>query len=364
MRRTSPLSIPVISSLSSILVLTFTAGSAADVFTTTADRAVGRELESGELVIDLISNVEVTDGEITVTSDSGTVWQESGNAVFFGNVTVESDTLTGTSHYLEYLKDAGMITMTGDVVLTDGETIIQAEEVVYFRGSGKATARENVLMTGPWLGQVEGQYALYDRERGSLFVTVDPILRRFEEGDSLIVTAQRLEFFPEHNSAEAQGDAFVRMPQMDFSATSEYLRYFGDEDKFELFGSPVLVSEDAELSGDWMEILLDSAGDPRSVRIEGGASGYFLDDGVEPPAETWFSSERAFFAFVDSEPDSVMLTGSASLTSKSGGEAAERNEMNTVRGNTFVLRFENGDVVEIIVSGYVTGTYSYRGGNP
>jgi len=335
----------------------------AGVFTATADRAVARELDSGEVVLDLAQNVVVTDGEVTVNSDSATVWQDSGNALFLGNVIVLMDTLTGTSEYLEYLKNAGMVTMTGDVVLTDGETVIKAEEVVYFRGSAKATARENVIMTGPWFGQIEGQYALYDRERGSLFVTVDPVLRRAENGDSLTINADRLEFFPDENSAEAQGNVFVSMPEMDFTSSSEYLRYFGDEDRFELFGSPVLLFEEGDMSGDWMEILLESSGDPESVRIEGNASGYFRDTGVDPPGETWFSSERAFFSFEDTEPDSVMLTGYASLQIKSGGEAAQRDEMNSVRGDTFIIRFEDGNAAEVIVSGSVIGTYSYRGGD-
>lgn len=349
--------------LNSLTLLLSVSAVGAGVFTATADRAVARELDSGEVVLDLAQNVVVTDGEVTVNSDSAVIWQDAGNALFLGNVIAEMDTLTGTCDYLEYLKDAGMVTMTGDVILTDGETVVEAEEVVYFRGSAKATARENVIMTGPWFGRVEGQYALYDRDRGSLFVTVDPVLRRAEDGDSLIVTADRLEFFPDDNSAEAQGNVFVTMPEMDFTSTSEYLRYYGDEDRFELFGSPVLLFEKGDMSGDWMEILLESSGDPESVRIEGDASGYFLDSGVDPPAETWFSSERAFFSFEESEPDSVMLTGFASLQMKSGGEAAQRDEMNTVRGNTFIIKFEDGNATEVIVSGSVTGTYSYRGGN-
>ncbi len=348
----------------SSLVLLLIGAAAADIFTVNADRASGRELDGGEAVIDLDGNVEVTDGEITVTSDSGTVWQSSGNAVFYGNVVVVTDTLTGTSDYLEYLKDAGMITMTGHVVLTDGETVVEAGEIVYFRTSAKATARESVVMSGPWLGMVEGEYALYDRDRGSLFVTVDPVLRRIESGDSLTVTADRLEFFPDDNTAEAQGNAFVDMPSREFTSSSEYLRYFGDEDRFELFGSPLMTTADGEIEGDWMEILMDGDEGPSAVRVEGGASGYFLDRGLEPPSETWFSSERAFFALEEGDPDSVMLTGSARLTMKSGGEAADRAEMNTVTGNTFVIRFEDGNATRVVVSGSVNGTYSYRGGNP
>lgn len=338
--------------------------SAGGVFTTVADRASSRELPGGEMVIDLMGNVSVTDGEVTVTSDSGTVWQGSGNAQFFGSVTVTADTLTGTSDYLEYIREAGMVTMTGDVELTDGETLLRAGEVVYFRESGKATAREDVELTGPGVGYVRGQYALYDRERGSLFITVEPFLVRMIDGDSLTVTADRLEFFPEDNSAEAQGDARVRMPAREFFSTSEYLRYFGDEERFEFFGSPVLNSPDGQLSGDWMEILLDASGDPEEVRVEGDAAGHFTDDGVDPPAETWFSSERAFFAFRGGEPDSVHLSGAALLRMMSGGEAAEREEMNTVRGNTLIISFRDGEAVEVTVSGSVTGTYSYLGGNP
>ena len=345
-----------------LLMALLAAGSG--VFTTSSDRAFSREAEDGELVIDLVGNVSVTDGDVTVTSDSGTVWQNSGNAFFYGNVVVTADTLTGTSSYLHYIKEAGMVTMTGDVELTDGETVLNAGEVVYFRQSGKATAREDVVMRGPSLGYVEGQYALYDRERGSLFITVDPVLRRVVDGDSLTVTADRLEFFPDDNSAEAQGNAVVLMPARDFTSTSEYLRYFGDEDRFEFFGSPVLESEDGELSGDWMEIELDQSGDPRRVRVEGDASGYFLDTGQDPPAETWFSSESAYFAFQGGDPDSVRLTGAALLRMVSGGEAASRDEMNTVRGNSMTISFENGEAVEVTVSGHVTGTYSYRGGNP
>jgi len=334
------------------------------VFTTVADRASSREAEGGEMAIDLFGNVSVTDGEVTVTSDSGTVWQGSGNACFYGDVTVTADTLTGTSRYLEYVRAAGMVTMIGDVELTDGETVLNAGEVVYFRESGKATAREDVELTGPGIGFVRGQYALYDRERGSLFITVEPLLIRVVDGDSLTVTADRLEFFPEDNSAEAQGDARVSMPAREFFSTSEYLRYFGDEDRFEFFGSPVLQSPEGELSGDWMEILLDPSGDPEEVKVEGDAEGHFTDDGVDPPAETWFSSESAYFAFSGGDPDSVHLSGAALLRMQSGGEAAEREEINTVRGNTLTISLSEGEVVEVTVSGSVTGTYSYLGGNP
>ncbi len=334
-----------------------------DVYTVSADRATGVELEGGEVRLDMWGNVSVTDGEVTVTSDSGTVWQQAGDAVFHSNVEVVTDTLSGTSDMLEYSRETGIMTMTGNVTLTDGESVVEAREVVYFRSSGKAVATDSVVMTGPWLGTVEGEYAMYDRERGSLFVTVDPVLRRVEDGDSLTVTADRLEFLPDSNRAEAQGDALVLMPARELTATAEYLIYMGNDERFELFGSPVLTTPDGELSGDWMELTMDEGSGRSTVRVEGAASGHFLDDGVSPPSETWFDSESAYFAFTDEEPDSISIWGAASLTVDSGGEAAAREEMNTVRGDLFEIGFEDGSVGLIRVSGTVSGTYSYREGS-
>jgi lipopolysaccharide export system protein LptA len=346
------------------LLLTLVAGaslSGADVFTASALHASGRETEDGELVIDLSTDVHVTDGEVVVTSDSGTVWQQSERAVFIGNVHVTTDTLTATGERLYYDRIAGIVRLTGNAVLTDGENVIEAREVTWFRESEKATAEDDVIMTGPWLGRVTGQYAMYDRERGSLFVTVDPVLQRVEDGDSMTVLADRLEFFPDENRAEAQGNASVDVPAREFTATSEYLKYFGDDDRFELLGSPEVLSPDGDLSGDWMEIIM-ADGNLSTVRVEGGADGYISDESVTPPSETWFQSQKALFTWTSSgDIESIELTGSVFVSMKGGGEAAERAETNTVLGEHLIAEFSGGEMDRIIITGSVRGTYSYSG---
>jgi lipopolysaccharide export system protein LptA len=335
--------------------------SGADVFTVSALRASGRELPDGELVIDLSGEVSVTDGEVLVTSDSGTVWQQSERAVFIGNVHVTTDTLTATGDRLYYDRVSGVVRLTGNVTLTDGENVIQAREVTWYRESEKATAEDDVIMTGPWMGRVTGQYAMYDRVRGSLFVTVDPVLQRVENGDSMTIVADRLEFFPDENRAEAQGNAFVDVPAREFTASSEFLKYTGDDDRFELMGHPELNSPDGDLSGDWMEILMHD-GKLSSVRVEGGADGYLMDEGVDPPSETWFSSQRALFSWAaNSDIESIELDGSVFVSMKGGGEAAGRAETNTVSGEWMLVEFSNGEMEKIVITGSVRGTYSYSG---
>ncbi len=355
-------SISFVGTLSGLLALhVFVSVSGADVFTVSALHASGRELPDGELVIDLSGDVSVTDGEVLVTSDSGTVWQESERAVFIGNVHVTTDTLTATAERLYYDRVSGVVRLTGNAVLTDGENVIEAREVTWYRESGKATAEDDVIMTGPWMGRVTGQYALYDRERGSLFVTVDPVLKRVENGDSMTVVADRLEFFPDENRAEAQGNAFVDAPAREFTASSEYLRYYGDDDRFELMGSPEIYSPDGDISGDWMEIIMRD-GNLSTVRVEGGADGYFMDEGIDPPSETWFSSQRALFLWAaNSDIESIELSGSVFVSMKGGGEAADRAETNTVSGEHLIVEFDRGEMERIVITGSVRGTYSYSG---
>jgi lipopolysaccharide export system protein LptA len=340
----------------SVLLIVY-AVSSAGVFTVTSDKASTTELENGESVLGLNGNVVVADDQVTVTSNSATIYQDSERAEFTGSVHVDADTLTAQGHFLSYSRITGVMVLRGDAVLTDGSSILSADQVDWFRFRNKATARGSVLLQGDWLGTVQGEYALYDRERQSLFVTADPVLTRVDGTDTTVITADRLEFFEEGERAEAQGNAVVSMEPGGMESTSEYLRYFGEEDRMELIGSPEIVSEEGTVSGDWMEILFSSEGSLSFLRIEGNAVGDLEDQG----STVSFLSQRAEFAFLPSgeDIDSLLLQGSAVLNVT--GEDSARVEANTIGAEKIVVRFIDGDADEIMASGTVRGTYSWSG---
>lgn len=329
----------------------------AGVFTVTSDLASTVTLESGESILELTGNVVVTDDQVTVTSNSAKVYQESDRAEFYGGVHAESDTLTADGDFLSYSRVTGVMVLRGNAVLTDGASILTADRVDWFRFRDKATAKGSVVLQGDWLGNVTGDYALYDRERGSLFVTVDPVLTRIEDTDTTVITADRLEFFIDGERAEAQGNALVTTSARNMITSSEYLRFFGEEDRMELIGSPEITAEEGELFGDWMEGLTGSNGALEFLRIEGAASGNLEQD------ETMvdFRSQRAEFAFVNGSDnlDSLLLQGSAVLNIF--GEDSVRTEANTMSAEEIVIRFENGEAEEVAANGYVRGTYSWSG---
>ncbi len=338
-------------------LLAISISSIAGVFTVTSDNASTTELENGESIIELHGNVVVTDDQVTVTSNSATIYQDSERAEFTGNVHVDADTLTATGYFLSYSRITGIMVLQGNAILTDGSSILSADQVDWFRFRDKATAKGSVVLEGDWLGMVQGEYALYDRERQSLFVTVDPVLTRIEGTDTTFITADRLEFFEDGERAEAQGNAYVSMRPEGMETFSEYLRYFGEEDRMELIGSPEIVSEEGTISGDWMEILFDAGGAINFLRIEGAASGDLQD--VESTVS--FDSQRAEFAFLSSgsDLDSLLLQGSAVLNV--GGEDSLRVEVNTISAEEIVVRFLYGEADEIMARGSVRGTYSWSG---
>ncbi len=341
-----------------LTVLSFLCISAiAGVFTVTSDNASTTELENGESILELHGNVVVTDDQVTVTSDSATIYQDSERAEFTGSVHVDADTLAASGHFLSYSRITGVMILNGNAVLTDGSSVLSADQVDWFRFRNKATAKGSVVLQGDWLGMVQGEYALYDRDRQSLFVTVDPILTRVEGSDTTIIIADRLEFFEVGERAEAQGNACVSMRPDSMETTSEYLRYFGEEDRMELIGSPEITSDEGTIRGDWMEILLNSDGAVNFLRIEGAAFGDIEDQGTTIN----FSSQRAEFAFLPSEDDldSLLLQGSAVLNV--AGEDSVRAEVNTISAEEIVVRFLLGEAEEIMARGYVKGTYSWSG---
>ena len=337
--------------------MVFLPASSAGVFTVTSDNASTTTLETGESILELTGNVIVTDDQVAVTSTSAKVYQESERAEFFGGVHVEADTLTADGDFLSYSRVTGVMVLSGNAVLADGSSTLTADRVDWFRFRDKATAKGSVVLQGDWLGNVTGEYALYDRERGSLFVTVDPVLTRVEGSDTTVITADRLEFFPDSERAEAQGNALVTMGARNMTTSSEYLRYFGEEDRMELIGSPEIIAEEGELFGDWMEGLVDANGALEFLRIEGAASGNLEQDETKVD----FSSQRAEFAFIagTEDLDSLILQGSAVLNIF--GEDSLRTEANTMSAEEIVIRFENGEAEEVAANGSVRGTYSWSG---
>ncbi|MCD4707975.1 MAG: hypothetical protein K8S62_09580 [Candidatus Sabulitectum sp.] len=339
------------------ILLCVCVSSIAGVFTVTSDDASTTELENGESILELNGNVVVTDDQVTVTSNSAIIYQDSERAEFTGNVHVDADTLSASGYFLSYSRITGIMILKGNAVLTDGSSVLTADQVDWFRFRDKATARGSVVLQGDWLGMVQGEYALYDRERQSLFVTVDPILTRVEGSDTTVITADRLEFFEDGERAEAQGNACVSMGSGGMETSSEYLRYFGEEDRMELIGSPEIAGEEGTIRGDWMEILLNSDGAVNFLRIEGAASGDLEDQ------ETTinFSSQRAEFAFLPSgdDLDSLLLQGGAVLNV--AGEDSVRAEVNTISAEEIVIRFLSGEADEIMGRGAVRGTYSWSG---
>lgn len=340
-----------------LIIIVLSVQSLGDVFTVTSDHAVTNSQENGEQVLELMGNVVVTDGQVTVTSNTASIYQESEKAEFYGGVHVESDTLSADGDFLSYSRITGVMILTGNALLTDGSSTLTADQVDWFRFRDKATARGSVVLQGDWLGEVRGEYALYDRERGSLFVTVEPVMTRVEGTDTTVVTADRLEFFQEGERAEAQGNTFVVMPGRNMETESEYLRYFGVEQRMELIGSPEIRAEEGELRGDWMEGLLDDGGALEFLRVEGAASGNLQEEMTLVD----FHSQRAEFAFLHggNELDSLFLQGSAVLNVF--GEDSIRTEANTISAEEIVIYFSGGAADEVMARGIVRGTYSWSG---
>lgn len=95
--------------------------------------------ETGEAVF--TGNVKVVQGEMTITSDSARVeYTPGGNAIekvfFFGGVLFTSPTDAAEGEEAVYTLASGEVVITGNVLLTQGSTAISGGKLVYNLDAG------------------------------------------------------------------------------------------------------------------------------------------------------------------------------------------------------------------------------------
>lgn len=108
---------------------------------------------------------------VQVESDSLSVDQESGLAVFTGNVRATQGEVTiiapkGTLYYTEDRSDIDRIHMEGGVLLTNKTEAVKGQEAIYTVATGQVVVTGDVLIT-QGKSTIAGQKLTYDLDTGA-----------------------------------------------------------------------------------------------------------------------------------------------------------------------------------------------------
>ncbi|HNT52040.1 MAG TPA: OstA-like protein [Candidatus Syntrophosphaera sp.] len=214
---------------------------------------------NNEQVMELSGKVHFWYGQTEFKSDRALIFDTQKIARLDGNVRVNNDSLALTADSLAYYRIPDELNAGGRVFINERKTgggfsWLRSEYAIYRKGENNITAWRNVsAYDSDENASASCGYAFWDRRNGYAYMVEDPVLRTARQ-DTLEVRADKIEFFDAESKIVATFNVLAQTP--DYSASSDFLLYFLEEDKAVFTGQPLFRSELADASARGFYLLL------------------------------------------------------------------------------------------------------------
>ncbi len=271
----------------------------------------------------------------------------------------------------------------GNVVIVHAGTTITCDEAYSYEAQDLATLLGNVKVKNDVKKYtLTSGYAEYRRDEKLSVATKSPRLV-LERDRPITVTADIMRMWTDENYGEAAGD--VKVVSEDVEGYGQKLKYFGEEDKIELSGKPVVHQGDSRLAGDVIRLFMEEEKLRRalaegSARIlyfsrseEGGEEESSAEAEEQPeagapiPAETSGESIEepvssvagAGFSKAESEEEANPDEASSDETKAGEGDEGEEPPSGRIEaaGDTMEGFFTDGVLEQVDITGDAEGHY-------
>ncbi len=297
----------------------------------------------------------------------------------------------------------GDVTTARQIEFRDGERLLVADSLTYYREAGRVEAAGEVALTGPeFAGVAQARHVLFwlDTERAKL--SGSPRLIRQRAADTLVITASTLtlDLAEQHVAGDAPfsvitGALALRAQQGHFDSRSERLTLSRDveltaRESETIHADSMIVTlvdgvvtdvmlpasltgsvATSEAQASWFagggHLLLDSER-VQTITLTGDAR--VTHRSLESNAINRFTAADIEMNFTDGELSTVIAQGGAVVQSRLADEEAKRStdsgvpdgadragSVNRVAGNRLEITIENGAVFEVKASESVEGEF-------
>ena len=230
-----------------------------------------------------------TENNDTLTSKQGYYYDEEDMVLFQDSVVLRNPEYLIETDSMEYYTKSERVKLKGSTTITSDENKIYStsgwyytkEEIAYFnkrarlvskeqtlesdslyydRNSGLGEAFNNILISDTVNNfQISGHYARYNELSKFMLVTDSMLLTQITDEDSLFMTGDTL--LSSISDADTSKRDFyifhqVKFYRTDLQGSCDSLVYTEKDSAFHLFHSPVLWSEQSQLSGDTMHLFM------------------------------------------------------------------------------------------------------------
>ncbi|MBN1232864.1 MAG: hypothetical protein JXA60_05905 [Candidatus Coatesbacteria bacterium] len=347
-------------------------GGGKEPYTVDGDRFESKLLEDGQRVTYLTGNCRLVHGDLTIRCDKTTLYKERNLAYLDGNVVITQKGMRATAKKGVYQRAINRLYLEGNAHIVDGDNDLKAEKVTYYRIKKQAVCEKNVIIVNKkHQTTITGEYALWDRNEESGFITENPKMVIIHEKVTYTLYAQKLEIYNKENKAVAVQD--VRMISKDINALCGVGTFYRNQGRIVMLGEPVLFKDNRKIYGDEIVMYIEDQ-EVNEVIVIGNAK---AEDKVKTSLGTkinWVSGDKIIINLGDDGIEQVNVIGNAKSVyfyedeeEKSGVGKNEMTgdvitlywEKNTRTSSVKKRKSDESDtrLTKIVVNGQVQGTY-------
>jgi len=358
---------------------------ASDYFDVSADRSELKKINN-ETVLELIDNVRIVHGDVTVTANRGLSYTIQKRTQLFGKVRVVQETMVMTGdegEYLQYqdlaivrknvhINDRGwQVTcnevrysrltgeawLLGNVVGHDSTSTIHADRLLYRRLTEESEAFGNVEMTNGKEDIVaRGDHGIYYRGRGEGIIDQNPkLVSGTRDAQPVTVIADTMRVYPDSSRATAFYKVNIIKGNMVTQCDSAMV--YDDRKQVELFGKPLARQDNTWMKGDYMKAYYDEK-EIHRIDIKGHAEIREVPrDSLVVKRDNWMKGDDITLYLHNNDVDSVWVNGNAQ--SEYHPFSTSRVEENLIQGDKMFMRFGEKEIDWVDVQGNASGVYRY-----
>jgi lipopolysaccharide export system protein LptA len=212
-----------------------------------------------QFVTYLKGNVVFYYGNTQFKADQAELFESEKTVVLRGNVRVKEDTLSFYSDLTYYYRNTEYLKAIGRVKLREDHSDksyreLHCNQLDYYRNNGDMICNDNVKVFDQKdnINATCG-YASFNNKTGYGYMLRNPLVWQKSKDDSLRITAEKIEYYKNLQKIIASFNVITK--SKDMNSKSDFLVYYGKEEKAVYLGKPEIFSDFGDARAENITVL-------------------------------------------------------------------------------------------------------------
>ncbi len=292
-------------------------------------------------------DVVLTSPDYTMYCDTLDYFAGTKTAFFQGPTKIVSKENTIKCNYGWYNTATEKAQFSKEATLISDSTSLTADSLLYDKKNGIGNAFGNIRMYDS-TNQIEvfGQKGLHRVKSKETLITNLPLAIQYSENDTMYIMADT--FYYVNDSAKRELQAYPRtmISQKEFQGKCDSMIYRFNDSSISLFGEPILWNKNNQITGDTMHITLKN----RKMHALNVIDNAFLASELKPETYNQIAGRTMFNRFNNNELVSVLVDGNAEsiyYLRNNETDSAEYTGVNKVACGKMKINFDSSKVQDI-----------------